>query len=314
MTLYDTIIVGAGPAGLTAALYTARRKMKTLVISKDLGGQAALTDKIYNYPGLMHAGGLALMKQFKEQAASYGAEFVFNEVKAIEQRDGNFLITTPSEQYQAKTVILAFGLTPRDLGLPKEEQFKGDSVFCAATEHGSRFVGKDVVVVGGGNSAFDSILYLQPLARKIYLVHRRDQFRGEEITFSQIQAFANVEMVLNSEVVEILGDEKLTGVRVKNVKTGETREIATDAVCVNIGYTTATQWLGDLVDRNARGHLQISLDCETKTPGLFAAGDCTTAPYKQIITSGGEGCKAALKCYEYLMAKEGKRAVMIDWS
>lgn len=314
MTLYDTIIIGAGPAGLTAALYAARRNLKTLVISKDLGGQAALTDKIFNYPGMMHTGGLPLMKQFKEQAAKYGAEFVFNEVRSIEHTDGKFLLQTPKEAYQAKTVILAFGLTPRDIGLPKEEQFKGDSVFCAVTEHGPRYAGKDVAVIGGGNSAFDSILYLQPIARKIYMIHRRDQFRGEEITLSQIQSFPNVEMVLNAEVVDLLGDDKLEGVRVKDVKTGETREISLDAVCVNIGYTTATQWLGDLVDRNERGHLKITLDCETKTPGLFAAGDCTTAPYKQIITSGGEGCKAALKAYEYLMAKEGKRAIMLDWS
>ncbi len=312
--MYDVIIVGAGPAGLTAALYAARRKLKTLVISKDLGGQAALTDKIYNYPGLMVTGGLALMQQFKEQAGQYGAEFDFNEVKAVEQSEGVFTVRTPKESFQAKSVILAFGLTPRDLGLPKEEQFKGTSVFCAATEHGPRFAGKDVAVVGGGNSAFDSILFLQPLAKKIYLIHRRDQFRGEEVTFAQIKSFPNVEMVLNSEVTALLGENELTGVRVKDVKTGAERELAADGVCVNIGYTTATSWLGDLVNRNARGHLEISVDCETKTPGLFAAGDCTTAPYKQVITSGGEGCKAALKCYEYLMAKEGKRAVMIDWT
>lgn len=308
------IIVGAGPAGLTAALYAARRKLKTLVISKDLGGQAALTDKIYNYPGLMMTGGLPLMKQFKEQAAAYGAEFHFNEVKSIAHADGVFTVATPKESFQSKTVILAFGLTPRDLGLPKEEGWKGNSIFCAVTEHGPRFAGKDVAVVGGGNSAFDSILFLQPIAKKIYLIHRRDQFRGEEVTFAQIKAFPNVEMVLNAEVTELLGEDALSGVRVKDVKTGEQKEIAVDGVCVNIGYTTATSWLGDLVDRNARGHLQISIDCETKTPGLFAAGDCTTAPYKQIITSGGEGCKAALKAYEYLMAKDGKRAVMIDWS
>lgn len=311
--MYDLIIIGAGPAGLTAALYAARRKLKTLVISKDLGGQAALTDKIFNYPGLMMTGGLPLMKQFKEQAAHYGAEFLFNEVKSIRHDHGTFTVETPKETFESRSVILAFGLTPKDLGLPKEEQFKGDSVFCAVTEHGPRFAGKDVVVVGGGNSAFDSILFLQPIARKIYLVHRRDQFRGEEVTFAQIKAFPNVKLVLNVEVTALSGDKKLTGVTVKNVKTRDSREIATDAVCVNIGYGTATSWLGDLVDRNERGHLKISIDCETKTPGLFAAGDCTTAPYKQIITSGGEGCKAALKCYEYLMAKQGKRAVMIDW-
>ncbi|MBI4121775.1 MAG: FAD-dependent oxidoreductase [Parcubacteria group bacterium] len=311
---YDLIIIGAGPAGLTAALYAARRQMKTLVISKDLGGQAALTDKIYNYPGIKFAAGLPLMQLFKEQAAEYGAEFLFQEAVGLTVANDLFTVSTSKEIFTAKAVILAFGLTPKDLGVPGETVFKGDSVFCAVTEHGPRFAGQDVAVVGGGNSAFDSVVYLQPIARKIYLIHRRDRFRGEEVTLAKIQAFENVDMVLNSEVVELQGKKTLTGVVIKDVQTGVTREIPLSAVCVNIGYAAQTQWVGEFVERDGRGHIIATDDMTTKTPGLFAAGDCTISPYKQIITSGGEGCKAALKAYEYLQAKEGKRAVMIDWS
>lgn len=312
--MYDVIIVGAGPAGLTAAIYCARRELKTLVISKDLGGQAVLTDKIYNYPGVSFSAGMPLMQIFKEQALAFGSEFLFTEVTGVEKTDEGFSVRTSKDVFSSHAVILAFGLTPRDLGVERETQFKGDAIFWAATEQGERMRGKTVAVIGGGNSAFDSVVHLEPLAEKIYLVHRRDAFRGEEVTLKKINSFANVEFVLNSEVQRLLGEDTLKGIVVKNVATGETKELAVDAVCVNIGYSANTKWLGDLVDRDARGHILATRDSETKTDGLFAAGDCTDSPYKQIITSGGEGCKAAMKAYEYLMKKLGKRAVMIDWN
>jgi thioredoxin reductase (NADPH) len=312
--MYDLLIVGAGPAGLTAALYAARRDLKVLVVSKDLGGQAILTDKIYNYPGVMFSDGMSMMQEFKKQAAEYGAQFLFTEVTGLEKNGDEFTVKTTKEDLQAKSVILSFGLTPRDLDIEGEERFKGDSIFCAVTEHGPRFKGKDIAVIGGGNSALDSVVFLQPIANKIYLIHRRDQFRGEEITVKKIQEFKNVEFVLNSEVHSLIGENRLKGMTVKNSKSGEARQIDIDAICVNIGYRANTKWLGDLIDRDKRGHILVNRDTETKTEGLFAAGDCTDLPYKQIITSGGEGCKASMRAYEYLMKKAGKRAVMIDWN
>jgi thioredoxin reductase (NADPH) len=311
--MYDTIIVGAGPAGLTAALYAARRELKTLVISKDLGGQAVLTDKIYNYPGIKFSGGMDLMQTFKEQALESGAEFLFQQVNGIKHEDEVFTVTTPKGDFQAKTVLLCFGLTPRDLNAENEPQFMGHDVFHAVTEHGPDYKGKDVAVIGGGNSAFDSVVFLQPLAKKIYLVHRADSFRGEEVTLTKIKEFKNVEFVLNSEAVRYQGSKGLETLVVKNNQTEEERELEVDGVCVNIGYTANTKWLDELVDRNERGHI-IEDQTATKTPGLFAAGDCTTMPYKQIVTSGGEGCKAAMKAYEFLRAKDGKRAIMHDWT
>ncbi len=312
--IYDLIIIGAGPAGLTAALYAARRKLKTLVISKDLGGQAGTTDKIYNYPGIKFTAGMPLMQNFKEQAAEYGAEFLFQEVTGITHEQDTFIVQTNKGSFSARAVILAFGLTPKDLGAPGEAAFKAESVFCAPTEYGQRFAGKDIAIIGGGNSAFESVMYLQPIVRKMYLVHRRDNFRGEEISLEKIKGYKNLEFVLNSEVAEVKGDKSLSSIVVKDVKTSALREIPVAAVCVNIGYAAQTKWLGDLVARDKRGHIIAADDTTTTTPGLFAAGDCTASSYKQIITSGAEGCKAALKAYEYLLAKDGKRAVLIDWN
>lgn len=313
--MYDTIIVGAGPAGLTAALYTARRELKTLVISKDLGGQAVLTDKIYNYPGITFSGGMEMMQTFKSQAAEYGAEFLFQSVTGVvRNEDETFTVQTRKGDYQAKTVLLCFGLTPRDMGVEGEEQFLGKSIFHAVTEHGNDYKDKEVAIIGGGNSAFDSAVFLQPIVKKMYLINRTDKFRGEEVTLKKIQTFDNIEFIVNAETQSFLGKDKLEGLVVKDTKTEEEREIKVDGVCVNIGYSANTKWLGDLVDRNERGHIDINLHTETKTPGLFAAGDCTILPYKQIITSGGEGCKAAMKAYEYLVNKEGRRAILHDWT
>lgn len=314
--MYDLIIIGAGPAGLTAAIYAGRRGLKTLVISKDLGGQAVLTDKIYNYPGIKFIAGMPLMQVFREQAAESGADFVFNEVSKIQKLDdGGFEVVTPTETYQARSVILSFGLTPRDIDLPGEEEYKGRSIFCAVTEHGPEFEGKEVAVIGGGNSAFDSVVFLQPIAKKIYLVHRRDQFRGEEVTLEKIKQFDNVEFVLNADSQSFIGENgELKGLVVKDNQTEEERILDVAGVFVNIGYKTATQWLDDLVERNKRGQIIVTRDCETSTEGLYAAGDCTDVPYKQIVTSGGEGCKAAMRAYEYLMAKDGKRVQLHDWT
>jgi len=311
--MYDVIIVGAGPAGLTAALYAARRDLKTLVISKDLGGQATLTNKIYNYPGFDLIAGVPLMAAFKKQAVESGAEFLFDEVKGVEKNKEGFFVSTRKKEYQAKSVILSFGLTPRDLGVEGEDEHSGDTVFHEVTEHGPRFAGKDIAVIGGGNSAFDSVVFLKDIARKIYLIHRSENLRGEEITLKKIREMKNVEFVFNTEVKGFEG-EPLSALHLVNNKTQEESTLKVSAACVNIGYITKTDWLGDLVERTNRGHIIVNRDCETITEGLYAAGDCTDLPYKQIITSGGEGCKAAMKVYEYLAKKEGKRVQLFDWT
>lgn len=310
--MYDVIIVGAGPAGLTAALYTARRELKTLVLSKELGGQAALTDKIYNYPGVKFTAGLPLMTTMKEQAEEFGAEFLFEEVRGIEKQEDGFLVKSSTQEFKAHTVLLCFGLTPRDLDVPGEKVLIGKGVQAEVLDHGHMYKGKDVAVIGGGNSALEAAEFLSPLANKVYIVHRRDEFRAEEVTVTNVKKLKNIEFVLNAQTQSVQGADQVESITIDVA--GEEKVIPVSAVFVKIGYRTKTDWLGDLVERDARGHIKATLDCSTPTDGLFAAGDCTDMPYKQIITSGGEGCKAALNAYMYLMKKKGKRASMIDWS
>ncbi len=312
---YDVVIVGGGAAGLTAAIYTSRRALKTLIISKDIGGQAALTNEIENYPGVGLIDGFDLMNRFLEDAKKFGAEFKSGEVKEIEKKgEGDFLVKTTVGDFKAAAVILAFGLTPRDLGVPGEEEFKGKGVSSCATCDGPLYKGKVVAVVGGGNSALDAAEYLSRIAKKVYLIHRRDQFRGDEILVERVKSKDNIELVLNSKVKEIKGEERVKSIVVVDVNDeSKEREIEVDGVFVEIGHVAKTKWLGDLVEYDERGQIKTNKNCETKTPGIFAAGDVTDIEYKQIIISGGEGAKAALQAYKYLQQTKGIKGAGIDW-
>lgn len=310
---YDVLIIGAGAAGLTAAVYTTRRALKTLIISKDVGGQAALTNEIENYPGVGLVDGFDLMNKFLRDAKKFGAEFNSGEVEKIAKQGEDFIITTPTEMYIASAVILAFGLTPRDLGVKGEEDFKGRGVSYCATCDGPLFKGKDVAVIGGGNSALDAAEFLSRITNKVYLVHRRSEFRGDEILVGRVKAQKNIEMVLNAKIKEIIGDDKVTAMKVIDVDDSKERKILLQGVFVEIGHIAKTGWLGDLVEYDQTKQIIVNKDNETKTPGMFAAGDVTDSSYKQIIISGGEGAKAALQAYKYLQATKGIKGVNIDW-
>lgn len=312
---YDVVIIGGGAAGLTAAVYTSRRALRTLIITKDVGGQAALTTEIENYPGVGLVDGFDLMNRFLEDAKKFGAEVKSDEAKMIaKNNDDDFVVTTHAGKYIGHAVILAFGLTPRDLGVPGEEEFKGRGVSYCATCDGPLYKGKDVAVVGGGNSALDAAEYLSRLAGKVYLVHRRDSFRGEQILIDRVKALPNVEIILNAGITEIKGEQVVRSVVVTDVaNTAQQRELAVQGVFVEIGHVAKTSWVGDLVDYDEHKQIQVNKNCETKTPGLFAAGDVTDIAYKQIIISGGEGSKAALQAYKYLQQTKGIKGVNIDW-
>ena len=309
-TIYDVIVVGGGPAGLTAAIYTTRRALKTLVISKDIGGQAALTDEIENYPGFEKIGGMELMQKFQNQAKGFGAEFLMTEVVSLEHADKLFRIkSTDNKEFQAKSVIMTFGLTPRNLEIPGEKELTGKGVTYCATCDGPLYKGKDVVVIGGGNSALDAAEFLSHLAKQVYLIHRRDTFRGEQILVDQVKAAKNVEIIYNANATEIKGANNVTGLTYKTNE-GQIKDLKVDGVFIEIGYVAKTQWLGDLVEYTDRKEIEISPDCETKTPGLFAAGDVTKITYKQVVISAGEGAKAALQAYRFL---QGDKALAPDW-
>jgi thioredoxin reductase (NADPH) len=311
--IFDTIIIGAGAAGLTAAIYSARRTLKTLIISKDIGGQTATATEIENYPGFDLISGPELMDKFKKQAEKNKTQFANGEISKIEQENEIFKIKTSSEEFLSKTVILAFGLEHRELGIPGEKEFKGRGVSYCATCDASFFKNKTVAVVGGGNSALDAAELLSKIAAKIYLIHRRDKFKGEQILIDRVNQAKNIEIIMNKQVLEIKGNNKLNSILIADFPNKKSqKEIKVDGLFIEIGYVAKTDWLKDLVKLNEKGEIIVSADGETSVPGIFAAGDITTISYKQIVISAGEGAKAALQSYRYLQSKKGFMEIG-DW-
>lgn len=312
---YDVIIIGGGAAGLTAAIYTARRAMKTLVISQDIGGQAATTLLVENYPGFESIGGTDLMLKFKKQAEKFGAEFVFDEVSRVEKKEDYFIVQTASGPYETETVILAFGLSHRHLNVEGEEKLIGRGVSYCATCDGPLYKGKTVAVIGGGNSALCSAQYLADLASKVYLIHRSDEFRGEEIMANQLKASPKVELVVNSVVTNIIGEQKVEALTVAEARNPQKlKNIPVEGIFIEIGFVVKSGFIKDLIEVDEKNQIKVSSNNETSVPGIFAAGDVTTVTYKQIVISAGEGSKAALQAYSYLQKKRGKSGTMIDWS
>jgi thioredoxin reductase (NADPH) len=305
--MYDTIIIGGGPAGLAAALYSARRALKTLLITKDVGGQANLAYRVENYPGFKRISGIKLMQKFYKQALQAGAEIVFGEVVKIKEKKGNYLVKTRKKTYEAKTLILAFGKIPRNLNVPGEKKFEGKGVsYCAICDM-PLFKNKVVAVVGGGNSALDAALYGSKIAKKVYLIHRRKGFRAFEYLAEKLRKKKNVELILNSIVKEIRGKKLVKSVLIQNVLTKKKREISVDGVFVEIGYEAKTDFVRNFVKLDKKNQIVINQRCETFypnskkiRPGVFAAGDVTHLPFKQIVISAGEGAKAALQAYAYI--------------
>lgn len=304
MKEYDVVIVGGGAAGLTAALYTGRKELKTVVISTDIGGQAILTDHIENYPGIDKISGPELMLKFQSQAMNFGAEIITGRVNKITKKGKNFITTlSDNEEYISKTVILASGKTPRRLGIPGEDKFMGKGVATCATCDAPLFRGKEVAVIGGGNSALEAVELLNNFATKIYLIHRGKDFRADEITVKKIKAMDRVEVIMNTKPIKIMGDKFVSGLSV------EGKELKVQGVFVEIGYELDTKWLQKLIKLNEKGEIIIDQNNNTSMLGIFAAGDVSTVPYKQAVISAGEGAKSGLEAYKYIKGTE----VAIDW-
>lgn len=310
---YDAVVVGAGAAGLTAAIYLGRRGVKTLLVSKDLGGQAAITAEIENYPGVLMTHGLSLMETFLTQAKDFGSTFMFDEAVGLKPLKKGWQIKTRKGTVKALSVILASGLTPKNLEAPGENKLFGKGLFYSPADHGEKYKNKTVVVVGGGNSAMESVERLSHFAKKIYVVHRRDQFRADAITMAKLNGARNIEWLTFAEVKKVTGQAKVASVEVL-FQAGEKRSLRCDAVFVHIGYTAKTDWLRGLAALNDRNEVVINQHNETSMPGIFAAGDITTVNYKQVVISAGEGAKAALRCYKYLQEVMGtKLPTLPDW-
>ena len=296
---YDVIIIGGGPAGLTAAIYTCRRALKTLIISKDIGGQAALTQEVENYPGVGKTDGFSLMQDFKKDAESFGTEFFNSEVLEVKKSDDLFEVKTKDKSFSAKTIILSFGMVHRKLGIPGEEELTNKGVTYCATCDGPLFKNKDVAVIGGGNSALESVDFLSNICKKIYLVHRRDEFRGEPILVERVKKIKNLEFVLNSNVKEIIGKDKVESIIVEDDK-GDKKEIKVDGVFIEIGFMVKADFLKNIVELDERGQIKVDKDCKTSVPGIFAAGDVTDISYKQLVISAGQGSIAALSVARFI--------------
>ena len=300
MEKYDVIIIGAACAGLSAGLYAGRRALKTLILSKDIGGQAAITAEIENYPGAGTVAGSVLMLKFKEQAEKVGAKIILDGVTKIEKAGNEFVVFTEKEQYGALSIILAFGLSHRQLNVPGEKELTGRGVAYCATCDGPLFRGKTVAVVGGGNSAFDAADYLGELCEKVYVLVRTDKFRADQVLIDSVKARKNVEIITNVQIKEIVGAK-----RVEKIILNSGSELVLQGVFIEAGYEPQTKFLGDLVQLDDRGQIVVDMEARTSEPGIFAAGDVTNVIFKQAVISAGEGAKAALSAARYVQGVRG---------
>ncbi|MDO8668306.1 MAG: thioredoxin-disulfide reductase [bacterium] len=303
--MFDTIIIGAGPTGLTAAIYASRRMMKTLVISKNTGGQIIWTSDIENYPGIKSTKGPALANIMLEQAKSFGVEVKIEEVNRItKQGDGSFSVKTNRGKYEAKTMIIAMGLAPRLLNLPNEKALIGQGISYCANCDGLFFKGKTVAVIGGGNAALDAATVMSKIASQVYLIYRNSKFKGFEIMANRVKEKKNIEILMNSEITEILGKDKLEKLTILNKIDQTSKELKVDGLFVEIGHEPETELVADLVERDSKGQVVVDLSGKTSLDGIFAAGDVTQSEFKQIVIGCGQGAVAALSAYKYLQNKK----------
>jgi thioredoxin reductase (NADPH) len=300
--MYDLAIIGAGPAGLSAAIYGARARLSTVIIEKMYpGGQAAITDIIENYPGFTEGiGGAELTEAMKKQAERFGAQFLNGEVEKIEKQNEKFLLHLKNETVEAKTVILAMGAQARKLGVKGEKEFTGKGVSYCATCDGAFYTDRAVMVVGGGDTAIEEALFLTHFARSVTVVHRRNELRATKIL--QERAFKNekIKFIWDSVVEEIKGADAVQEVVVKNLKTGETTSIPVDGVFVAIGWDPNTAIVKDLVKLNEKGYIITDENMATGVPGLFAAGDIREKSLRQVVTAVADGAMAAVAAEKYL--------------
>lgn len=303
MELYDVIIVGGGGAGLTAAIYTSRAKLKTLLVEKLApGGQIALTDLVENYPGFPEGIlGPDISLRMEEQAKKYGTQVAYQEVQRITRNEHNvFVLDCGAEKYQAKSIILAAGASFRRLNVPLEKELTGKGVSYCATCDGAFFRDKEIVVVGGGDSAMQEGLFLTRFASKVTVIHRRDKLRASPILQQRAQENEKIVFVWDTVIEKIIGEKKVEAVELKNLKTGESREFKTDGVFIFIGHDPNTGFLKGFVDLDAHQYVKSDGSVKTSLPGVFAAGEIRAGAVKQLVSACGEGCEAALAAQEYL--------------
>ncbi|OJV63154.1 MAG: thioredoxin reductase [Clostridiales bacterium 38-18] len=298
---YDLLIIGSGPAGLNSALYAKRKGLEVGIIGKKSGGQVVDTTSVENYLGFEYKTGEELVKAFKSHVDSLKVPFLSDaEVTSIHKIENRFMVQLSSgEEIATKAVIIATGSRPRQLGISGEADYLGKGVAYCAICDGPLFEGLEVIVAGGGNSAVEAAIDLAKIASTVKLVHR-SQLRADQIVIDKLNTFENVEIYLETEILEVKGAQLMSGIIVKDKKTGEISELAANGLFVEIGYLPNSGFVKDLVKLNERGEIIVNAACETSVEGVFAAGDVTDVPYKQIVISAGEGAKAALTANDYI--------------
>lgn len=304
--LYDMIVVGGGPGGYTAALYAARSGLDVLVLEKlSAGGQMALTETIENYPGFAEGvGGFELAEIMQRQAERFGAKSEYAEVEKMELSASPKVLHTSAGTFYAKTVVLATGANPRKLGVDGEDELVGRGVAYCASCDGMFYKDKTVVVVGGGNTAAEDALILSRIAKKVILVHRRDTLRATKVYHQPLMQTENVEFRWNSVITELLQDEKLTGVRLENVKTGEQELLPCDGVFVSVGRVPVTELVQGQLELDAGGYVVADETTATSIPGVYAVGDVRTKQLRQVVTAVADGAVAVHQAEQYLTGGE----------
>lgn len=320
--MLDLIIIGGSAAATSAGIYAARRGLKFKIISKDFGGEVATSGEIGNWPGIKQTDGIALTQQFKDHLKFYKVDVEEGiEVEKITKKpDGIFCITTkkgepltmaaeklptPSASakmicdYEAKTVIVATGVHPRELNIPGEKEFLNKGVSYCTVCDGPLFGGKVVATIGGGNSALESGLMLADIASKVYVINKNPEFKGDQVLINNLKSKKNVRIIYNANTTEIIGQKFVTGLKY-NAKDGEPQELKVDGVFVHIGMVPNSGLVGPEVEKNQFGEIKVGANCQTNIPGLYAAGDVTDVPFKQIVIAAGQGCIAVLSAVNYL--------------
>ena len=302
--MYDIIIIGSGPAGLSAAIYAQRACLDTIVIEKNgiSGGQGLNTWEVDNYPGFPGVTGFELSRQFREHANKLGARVVQDEVVQVELSGNVKKVVCEEETYEARCVILASGAHHRTLEVPGEEELRGAGVSYCATCDGAFFRGRTVAVVGGGDAALEDAIFLARMCEKVYIVHRRDKLRGAKRLQERLQALENIEFVWNSETVAIEGDAQVEALRLRQTKTGEERRLDVEGVFIAVGIAPESELYAGQLELDEQGYIRADESGQTSVPGVFAAGDVRTKALRQILTAASDGANCVASAERYLQA------------
>ncbi len=298
----NTIIIGSGPAGLTAGIYAARAEIKpTIIAGLNPGGQLMQTTEVENFPGFPEGiQGPELMQSMIKQAERFGTQVIYENVESVDFSQKPLKVKTDKNEYQARSVILAMGAEANWLNLPNEQRLRGKGVSACATCDGFFFKNKEVIIVGGGDAAFEEAIFLTKYASKVSMVNRTEQFRASKIMVSRAQANPKIEFIMNSQIADVLGDTVITGVRLKDSTTGEERDFACGGLFVAIGHSPSTKFLNGQIETDQKGYVVVKNGTQTNVDGVFVAGDVADHRYRQAVTAAGAGTMAALDVERYL--------------